>query len=172
MRLIISIAMLLALLPSISLAQKPLTKEDTELAKRYYKLGEELYARSDYSKALDMFHLSYKYSGRGALLFNIARCHEALGEHKKAVDYYEKFLTSNPSNRTIVESKISNLKRLIEAKSKPVPAPKPVPKPKPKPTAQPKHEPQPKPAADPPPAAETAQPAPSPKAGRTMRTAG
>ena len=43
------------------------------LAKKYYKLGSELYSSSNYEDALELFKKSYSYSKRHALLYNMGR---------------------------------------------------------------------------------------------------
>jgi hypothetical protein len=89
---------------------------DEELAKRYSKLGEVLYNRSEYEGALKQFKRSYDYSERPALLYNIARCHESLGQHEKAIDVYTKYLATKPRQRGIIEQRIKNLRRLVQKK--------------------------------------------------------
>jgi tetratricopeptide (TPR) repeat protein len=99
---------------------------DEELAKRYYKLGETLYHRSEFEGALKQFKRSYDLSKKAALLFNIARCHESLGQHAEAVAAYEAYLESNPRNTENVRMRIKNLRRLIE-KNKQDEPPQPAP---------------------------------------------
>lgn len=182
------LALALLLLPLSSLAQQ----NDVDLAKQYYKLGEKLYQRADYRGARVQFDLAFQHSKRPALLFNIARCEEALGDHCKAVETYKKFLTTNPENKNLVQARVTNLTKLCaESKAKTGPALTPAPKPKPKaepkaepkPTPTPKTEPAltpaPKPKAEPKaepkptPTPETApRPEPPPKPGSTLRMAG
>jgi tetratricopeptide (TPR) repeat protein len=106
-------------------------QSDDELAKRYYKLGEELYNRADYEGAYKQFQQSYEISKRPALLFNMARCQESLGQHEKAIELLTEYLSSNPDNRTVIEARIANLRRLVERKrqeqASPPPATAPVP---------------------------------------------
>jgi tetratricopeptide (TPR) repeat protein len=109
-------------------------QNDDALAKQYYKLGEELYNRADYEGALKQFSQSYQLSKRPALLYNMARCHESLGQHEKAIEIYGEYLKSNPENPAMIQARIDNLKRLIEKKRKesaPPPGPTPTPDPTP-----------------------------------------
>lgn len=107
-------AFLLALfIPNIALSQS-----DEELAKRYYRLGEELYNRADYEGALKAFQHSYTYSKRPPLLYNMARCYESMGEHDRAISFYEKYLAFKPENATVIEARILNLRRLVEKKKR------------------------------------------------------
>jgi tetratricopeptide (TPR) repeat protein len=103
---------------------------DDELAEKYYRLGEELYKRADYEGALKEFTQSYEISKRPALLFNMARCHESLGQPEEAIRLYTDYLKSGPSNASVIEARINNLQRLVE-KKKPAPIPAPVSPPKP-----------------------------------------
>jgi tetratricopeptide (TPR) repeat protein len=89
---------------------------DEELAVRYYKLGEELYNRSDYEGALKQFQQSYALSKKSGLIFNMARCHESLGQHEKAIELYTEYLGSGPANSKTIEARIANLKRLLKKK--------------------------------------------------------
>ena len=164
------LALLLLLLPAASAYGQ---QGDTNLAKRYYKLGEELYNRADYEEALKQFKRAYTYSGQAALLYNMARCRESLGQHKQAVEHYERFLKEgSPKDPSVIKARIANLRRLIDKKEKPAPpAPKPSPTPpasQPKPTPapvtpKPKPAPKPTPVPDPP---KTASPS------RPLRTTG
>lgn len=98
-------------IPSIAMADT-----DEELAKRYYKLGEVLYDRAEYEGALRHFRRSYRHSARPELLYNIARCHESLGQHRKAIEAYREYLATEPPRREIIEQRIANIRRLIAKK--------------------------------------------------------
>lgn len=116
-------------------ARPAAAQNDDALAKQYYKLGEELYNRADYEGALKQFSQSYQLSKRPALLYNMARCHESLGQHEKAIEIYGEYLKANPDNPAMIQARIDNLKRLIEKKRKestpPPPGPTPTPEPAP-----------------------------------------
>ena len=136
-RLLTVLTPLLLLLYVSPVSAQDKAQEDTELAKRYYKLGEELYRRADFRGAKAQFQLSYKLSKKPALLWNIARCQEPLGEHEAAVASYEGYLKSNPANAALVRTRIANLKKLMAEKQKPKPQPQPQPQPKPQPVDPP-----------------------------------
>lgn len=87
---------------------------DLELAKRYYSLGEELYQRSNFEGALAQFQRAYKVAAKPDLLYNIARCYEALSKPKEAISHYRRYLAqASPSDkdRAIVEARLANLER-------------------------------------------------------------
>jgi tetratricopeptide (TPR) repeat protein len=113
---LVPVVLCLALAPAVARADET---SDEELAKRYYQLGEELYNRSDYEGALKQFQASYALSKRAPLLYNMARCHESLGQHQKAIDLYNEYLASRPANAAVIEARIANLKLLIKKKQEP-----------------------------------------------------
>ena len=96
--------------------------EDVVLAERYFKLGSELYRRSDYAEALKLCAKSYGLSKLPALLFNMARCKESLGDHAGAITLFEQYRSTNPPEASLIETRIKNLRRLVER-----PQPEPVP---------------------------------------------
>jgi tetratricopeptide (TPR) repeat protein len=112
----------LFLLPGLARAQQT----DDELAKQYYKLGEELYNRADYEGALKQFQQAYKLSNKPALLYNMARCNESLGQHEKAIELLREYLKSSPENANMIEARIANLQRLVEKKQQKPPQPPPA----------------------------------------------
>jgi hypothetical protein len=111
-------------------------QSDQALAKKYFQLGKELYERAVYEGALEQFQQSYRYSKKPALLYNIARCYEAMGELDKAIAKYQEFVATKPPNAPIIQARIKNLKRRMGAQK-----PEPEPKPKPKPELEPQPEP-------------------------------
>ena len=89
---------------------------DDEFARKHFKLGEEYHNRADYEKALEHFTKSFELSGKPALLFNMARCQELLGEHQKAIDLYNRFLKHEPPQAELVRQRVANLTRLVDKK--------------------------------------------------------
>jgi len=135
------------------------TDSDQEFARRHFKLGEEYHNRADYEKALEHFTRSHELSKKPALLFNMARCNELLGEHERAIELYNQFLKHEPPQAKLVRERVTNLTKLVEkkrkreeAKNKPPekvpeqPAPTPAPTPAPAPAAAPVVTPAPAPA--------------------------
>lgn len=89
---------------------------DIQLAKKYFTLGSDLFNRGDYREALVQFEKSFKYSSRPELHYNMARCHELLGQHARAIELYQDFLTSEPDNAETIRSRITNLEQLVAQK--------------------------------------------------------
>jgi hypothetical protein len=86
--------------------------------------GSELYAAGDYAGALSAFQRAYALVPEPNLLFNIAGCHERLGQRTQAIEYYRWFLgtaTANPEGRRRAIGALSRL----EAEATPAPPVKP-----------------------------------------------
>jgi tetratricopeptide (TPR) repeat protein len=134
-------------------------QSDEALAKQYYKLGEELYNRADYEGALKQFRQSHRYSKKPALLYNMARCYESLGQLTEAIKHYEAFLESSPQapNAPVIRARIANLQKRLEAKPASQPASLPA-------ATQP--------AVEQPPITVKKKEAPPPGRSRTKRTVG
>jgi hypothetical protein len=120
-------------------AQTPANKPsaaDVELAKRHFELGKTYYNQAAYAKALQAFEESYKLSQRPELLYNIGKCHEALGALEQAITYYRRFLDAKGPDPNI-EARIRNLEARLKA-SRPEPSPTPTSSPvKPAPAPEP-----------------------------------
>ena len=120
----ISIVALLLLTPALAGAGET----DVELAKKYYKLGAELYKRGDYQRALSQFEESYRLSKRPELLYNMGRCREGMNQPRLAMAHYNEYLKSNPRNAKEVRTQVTRLDQKIKkkqaaAKAKNQPAP-------------------------------------------------
>ncbi len=92
--------------------------EDLELARRYYKLGEQLYNTSSFPEALAEFLKAYQLAPRPDLLFNIARCYEVMAQLEKAIDAYSRYLRDKPDtpDADLIRARIANLRRQLAAR--------------------------------------------------------
>ena len=104
---------LLLQLGSLALADQA---SDDALARKYYELGQSLYGRADYEGAIKQFEDSYRLSRRPALLFNIGRTRENLGQHEEAIRVYERYLQTRPQDAAEVAARLANLRQLVERK--------------------------------------------------------
>lgn len=123
MRLLLAsgvIAAVLLLCPAAGRADEPTNTVTHELAKKHYELGEKLYQISSYAQALEEFQKAYKLEPLPELLFNIARCHEVIGKLEEAIRNYKLYIEGKPDakNRSVVEARIANLEKRIEAEKK------------------------------------------------------
>jgi len=84
-------------------------KEDFKLAEQHYKLGRFKDALAEYSKAYELAPLA-------GFLFNIGQCHRLLGNHERAVFFYEGYLREKPNakNRKAVMKLIGESKRELD----------------------------------------------------------
>jgi hypothetical protein len=76
--------------------------------------GSELYAAGNYAAALQTFERAYALVAEPNLLFNIAGCHERLGERSQAIEYYRWFLSSPGVNTEGRRRAIAALGRLTD----------------------------------------------------------
>jgi tetratricopeptide (TPR) repeat protein len=109
-------ALLLGATPSV-LAAAPAEGDQGDndaFAKKYYDLGRALYLHSDYEGAIGQFRAAYRLSHRPALLFNIARSHEALGQMEQAIQTYREYLQSSPPDSVDVQTRIANLQVVVD----------------------------------------------------------
>lgn len=84
--------------PQSEAARKAEAKRLAEDATRKYNLGQFKEALDGYSKAYETFPAA-------SLLFNLGQCHRSLGNHERAVFFYEGYLREKPNapNRDVVE---------------------------------------------------------------------
>ncbi len=92
-------------------AARALTEEE-ERAKAHFLAGQSYYDQASYGDALREFNEAYRLSKKPALLYNIARCHEALEQYGDAIKMLERYLQEEPdtTDRAAVETRIANLK--------------------------------------------------------------
>jgi outer membrane receptor for ferrienterochelin and colicins len=85
-------ACLVALVLVASLARADNTADEADVA---FRLGNKAYAKRDYDKALAAYFLSNRLVFNKNVLFNIARCYEALKNFDEAYRYYNDLLTED-----------------------------------------------------------------------------
>ena len=112
--------LVIAVLLCAAVATARATSEDDERAKAHFLAGQSYYEQASYTDALREFNEAYRISKRPALLYNIARCHEALEQYADAVKMLEAYLDQDPqtSDRAAVETRIGNLKEREAAQQK------------------------------------------------------
>lgn len=111
--------------PGVARAQTP--PADAAHAVQLNDTGSALYAAGDYAGALSAFQRAYALVPELNLLFNIAGCHERLGQRTQAIEYYRWFLgnaTANPEGRRRAISALSQLEAdVLEADAPKAPPP-------------------------------------------------
>jgi tetratricopeptide (TPR) repeat protein len=108
------------LAPRPALAQT--AASEAERALELNEAGSALYAAGDITGALRAFEQAYALVAEPNLLFNIAGCHERLGQRTQALEYYRWYLGSNNANPEGRRRAIAGLSRL-EAKPPETPPP-------------------------------------------------
>ena len=85
--------------------------DPTDEARQHFKKGRELYDGGDYRGAIAEFAAADKIAPSPLLEYNIALCHERLGEKAEAARRYRAYLDRTPDaqNRAAVEEKIRKL---------------------------------------------------------------
>jgi tetratricopeptide (TPR) repeat protein len=73
-----------------------LSEEEKEAAKRHFVAGSEQFEAGNYREAIDHFEAGYEISRSPEFLYNLGRCHEELGENRRAVENYETYLKLRP----------------------------------------------------------------------------
>jgi tetratricopeptide (TPR) repeat protein len=118
----------LALVWSLARPALAMSEED-ERAKAHFLAGQSYYDQASYADALKEFNEAYRLSKKPALLYNLARCYEGLGQLGDAVSMLERYLTDEPAtpDRTSIEERIRNLKERQQRATAPPPPPSPPP---------------------------------------------
>ena len=118
----------LALVWSLARPALAMSEED-ERAKAHFLAGQSYYDQASYADALKEFNEAYRLSKKSALLYNIARCFEGLGQLGDAVNMLERYLTDEPAtpDRTSIEERIHNLKERQQRAAAPPPPVAPPP---------------------------------------------
>jgi tetratricopeptide (TPR) repeat protein len=103
--LILAVLVLVAAVPAAGLT------EEEERAKAHFLAGQSYYEQASYADALKEFGEAFRISHRPALLYNIARCYEGMGQLDKAVENLQSYLQATPQadDREAIQSRIKNL---------------------------------------------------------------
>jgi hypothetical protein len=88
-----------------------------ELARAHYKSGAAYYQRGKYLDAIREFEQSYELSRKPEILYNLAQCHDKLGQRDKVVGYLRRYLKEKPraEDREQVEAWLGNLEKALAA---------------------------------------------------------
>ena len=100
----------------------PATKEARAKAKKLYIQGERKYSMGEFKEALQLFSAAYEALPLPGFLFNIGQCERQLGNHKKAIFLYRRYLQKQPDarNRALVEKLIAESEAALK-KARPAP---------------------------------------------------
>jgi hypothetical protein len=91
--------------------------DQTPEAKARFKKGTDLYRQARYREAIAEFQAAYRLRPHGVLHFNVAQCHEKLGDIPAALASYHDYLREVPGaeDRETVQRAVSNLEARLAA---------------------------------------------------------
>lgn len=121
---------------------------DTDAARALFKRGMAQYDAGHVREAIAMFEQAKAIKPLPAFDYNIAHCHEQLGEWAQAIDAYEHYVASRPRDVAAVRAHVEELRRQhpTPAANEPTPTPTPTtselpqtPLPTPAPPLPPRH---------------------------------
>jgi hypothetical protein len=92
-------------------ASAPVGAQPQDAARDTFQRGVALYDQGKYREAIVQFENAYRLQPHPSVLFNIARCHENLGELTEALAYYQRML-ADPAveNRADVEARVREIR--------------------------------------------------------------
>jgi tetratricopeptide (TPR) repeat protein len=90
-------------------------QSDLARAKSAYKAGAAQYQKGKYAEAIREFEESYRLSRRPDILYNLAQCHDKLGDVEKTVDYLQRYLRDKPkaTDREQVSAWLANREKAL-----------------------------------------------------------
>lgn len=91
-----ALAGVILILASAKAQAAPAGKAAEAEARRAAEVAKVAFERGNYSAALASFEQAYQLKQVPRLLFNIAQCHRQLGNHEKAVSFFQRFLETGP----------------------------------------------------------------------------
>lgn len=104
-------------------------EREKKKAKTHAKNAAKLFEAQSYDLALAEFEKAYELYPVAGLLFNMGQCNLFLGEHEKAIQLFEQFLSEKPDTpyRSDVERLIGEAKAEIDKKKAAAEPPPPPP---------------------------------------------
>jgi len=92
----VALAMFVVATSPIHVARADEEEEPEETAESIKKIGDAAFLDGRHAEALGHYQRSYAKSPDPALLYNIGRCHQELGDYPKAHDYFTRFAVEAP----------------------------------------------------------------------------
>jgi tetratricopeptide (TPR) repeat protein len=115
----LAVALLLAAAPASGVdAPPPAAVDDaTVQAKAHFKRGAELYREARYREAIAEFEEANRLRPHGVIFYNLAQCHERLGDLAAALRAYHEYLRAVPgaSDVASVNAAMANLEARLGA---------------------------------------------------------
>jgi outer membrane receptor for ferrienterochelin and colicin len=92
-------------------------------ARGHFKRGMDAIAKGQYDEGISELEKAYAILPHPNVLFNIGRAYNELGELEKAVEWYRKYLDTNPPDKEEVGNLVKSLEARIKAKQEKPPTP-------------------------------------------------
>jgi tetratricopeptide (TPR) repeat protein len=85
-------------------------------ARELFKKSDESYRAGRFQEAIDLLAEAYALDPKPVLLYNQARAYEGLGDTRRAIDAYRRYLDADPSanDRGALEQRIATLERQVQ----------------------------------------------------------
>jgi len=115
---IMQIALGIAVLGAVVSSHDAVAQPDPRgQARDHYLVGKKLYDAGSYQQAIAEFTQADQLAPSGVNEFNIALCHEKLGNAADAVAHYKAYLVRVPdaANRAVVEQSVQKLEAQVAA---------------------------------------------------------
>ena len=102
--------------------------EATAAARAHFQQAEALSREGRWRDAIGAFEAAYRARPHPALFFNIAKCHEQLGEHADALKHYREYLRQLPEahDREVVAEAVRQLEQQLVHEGRPLPVDAPA----------------------------------------------
>lgn len=124
-----SLRWLSALLVAIGLLAPPAAPVRADVrteARSHFRRGMRFISEGQIDAGIAELEEAYRILPHPNVLFNIARAQVEAGRFEQAVEYYERYLESDPSDREAVERQVADLRARIAARRAPVIVAEPV----------------------------------------------
>jgi iron complex outermembrane recepter protein len=102
------------LLLLLSLFVRDAHAEPRDEARRHFNDGLELIAAGNYDDGIAQFLVAYDLVPHPAVLYNIARAYADQGDYENAILYFDKYLETEPIDRSEVEGNVATLRARLE----------------------------------------------------------
>lgn len=96
---------------------------DVEIARRHFEAGTAEYNAGRYAAAIVEFEAARKVKALPAFDFNIARCHDRLEHVREAIDAYERYAATAPSDVIEVRARVAVLRQRLAPPATPTASP-------------------------------------------------
>jgi outer membrane receptor for ferrienterochelin and colicin len=114
----------LAVLALATLSARPASADARTEARGHFKKGMDAISAQKYDEGITELEKAYQIFPHPNVLYNIGRAYAELGNLEKAVEYYKKYVETNPADKEETLAVIKNLEARIRQKAAP---PSPLP---------------------------------------------